>query len=42
VANNGIQKKTVAELKEFLMAHGIPIVGKKADLVARAIELLEG
>lgn len=33
VASNAVQKKTVAQLKDFLQAHGIAAVGKKAELV---------
>ncbi|GMF65339.1 unnamed protein product [Phytophthora lilii] len=33
VASNAIQKKTVAQLKAFLHAHGLAAVGRKAELV---------
>lgn len=33
VASNAVQKKTVAQLKAFLHAHGLPVSGKKAELI---------
>jgi hypothetical protein len=33
VESNAIQKKTVAQLKAFLHAHGLSAIGRKAELV---------
>lgn len=41
VASNAIQKKTVAQLKEFLHAHGLPVSGKKVELIEAIKGLLE-
>jgi anti-sigma28 factor (negative regulator of flagellin synthesis) len=41
VASNTIQKKTVAQLKEFLHAHGLPMSGEKAELIEAIKGFLE-
>lgn len=37
-----IQKKTVAQLKAFLQAHGVPATGRKAELIDAVTDFLEG
>ncbi|KAG7388283.1 X-ray repair cross-complementing protein 6 [Phytophthora pseudosyringae] len=41
VASNAIQKKTVAQLKGFLQAHGLAVVGRKAELVDAVKRFME-
>ncbi|CAK4175999.1 unnamed protein product [Aphanomyces euteiches] len=40
-ASGGLAKKTVPELKAFLSANGLSQTGKKADLLATAMEFLQ-
>ncbi|RMX66668.1 hypothetical protein DD238_006606 [Peronospora effusa] len=42
VNSNAIQKKTVAQLKAFLQAHGLVAVGRKADLINATLGGLVG
>ncbi|DBA04673.1 TPA: hypothetical protein N0F65_012256 [Lagenidium giganteum] len=42
VKSNAIQKKTVAQLKEFLHAHDLPTSGRKADLIETVRDFLDG
>uniref|UniRef100_A0AAV1U322 SAP domain-containing protein n=1 Tax=Peronospora matthiolae TaxID=2874970 RepID=A0AAV1U322_9STRA len=41
VTSDAIQKKTVAQLKAFLHAHGVAVVGRKADLIDAVRSFLE-
>ncbi|RLN72254.1 hypothetical protein BBJ28_00013947 [Nothophytophthora sp. Chile5] len=41
VASNAIQKKTVGQIKEFLQAHGVAAVGRKADLIDTVKRFME-
>ncbi|GAB9463970.1 Atp-dependent dna helicase 2 subunit [Globisporangium polare] len=41
VASNTIQKKNVAQLKEFLQSHGISTIGKKAELIDKVRDFVE-
>ncbi|EEY59535.1 ATP-dependent DNA helicase 2 subunit, putative [Phytophthora infestans T30-4] len=41
VASNAIQKKTVAQLKAFLHAHGLAAVGRKAELIDAVKSFME-
>ncbi|KAF4320238.1 hypothetical protein BBO99_00005803 [Phytophthora kernoviae] len=41
-ASDAIQKKTVAQLKAFLHAHGAAAVGRKAELIDAVKSVLEG
>ena len=39
-ASGGVAKQTVPNLKAFLKSKGLPVGGKKADLVERALSVL--
>ena len=41
VTSDAIHKKTVAQLKAFLHAHGVAVVGRKADLIDAVRSFLE-
>lgn len=41
VTSNTIQKKNVAQLKEFLQSHGISTIGKKAELIDKVRDFVE-